>query len=181
MRGARIGTRLVAWMTVSAVLAVVAPGRAEADELVDRVMAVAGGEVIMLSDVVAARDFGLVSGDASADPVRGVLAQLIDRALILAEVDRYAPPEPSADAIRDEVGAIRRRFPASEAFDGALARTGLDEKGLTELVRQTLRIRGYLDQRFSAGAPDRRDALVADWVAGLRRRAEIVDLSVTTP
>ncbi len=148
------------------------------------------------------------------DPVRDTLSRLIDRAIILAEVERYAPPEPDADAVDRELQAVRSGFASPQAFDQALARVGVNEKHLRETLRQNLRIRAYLDQRFTVAAPtdeevgryyrehqqefsrngaivpfdqarqnvvqavrtERRRMLVDDWVAGLRRRAEIVDM-----
>ena len=65
---------------------------------------------IKIDDVTAARDLGLQSADNAADPVRAVLSKLIDRELVLAEVDRYAPPEPTADAVDREIERIRARF-----------------------------------------------------------------------
>jgi hypothetical protein len=185
-----------------------------ADEIIDRVLAVAAGNLIMLSDVRAALEFGLVSPGSAPDPVREVLSRLIDRALVLAEVDRYAPPEPSAGAVDHAVQAVRLRFSTPEAFAAALARVGMGDKYLRETLREDLRIRAYLDQRFTVVAPteddlgryyrdhpdaftrngrlipfdearqdvaqavvtDRRRALVDEWMAGLRRRAEIADL-----
>jgi hypothetical protein len=185
-----------------------------ASEVIDRVLAVAAGNLIMLSDVTAALEFGLVRQGATPDPVRDTLSQLIDRAIILAEVDRYAPPEPDADAVDRELQAVRSGFASPEAFDQALARLGVDTKHLRETLRQNLRIRAYLDQRFTVAAPtdeevgryyrehqqdfsrngavvpfdqarqnviqavrtERRRMLVDDWVAGLRRRTEIVDM-----
>lgn len=188
---------------------------AAGSEIIDRVLAVVAGNLIMLSDVTAAREFGLVApGAVAADPVREILSRLIDRALILAEVERYAPPEPGTDAVDRELQAVRSRFASSQAYDLTLGRTGLTEKHLRETLRQDLRIRAYLDQRFTVAPPTdeelgryyrdhplefvrngvavpfeqaRRDvtqavrarerkAVVDDWVAGLRRRAEIVDL-----
>ena len=105
-----------------------------------------------------------------------MLTKLIDRELILAEVDRYAPPEPTAEAVDREVQRVLARFPSQDALDAALARSGIDEKHLRETLRQDLRMRAYLDQRFTA-ASDRRQALVDEWMAGLRRRGE-VDRSV---
>ena len=144
-------------------------------EIIDRVLAVVGGQLITLSDVIAARDLGLQTAEGAADPVRGILSKLIDRELIVAEVDRYAPPEPTAEAIDRETGRIRMRFPSAEAFVAALDRSGADEKQLREIVRQDLRIRAYLDQRF-ASAQERRQALMDDWLSGLRRRGDVVDL-----
>ena len=53
--------------------AVVALSGTGAAETIDRVLAVVAGQVILLSDVTAARDLGLQSADGAADPVRAVL------------------------------------------------------------------------------------------------------------
>jgi hypothetical protein len=150
------------------------PARASS-EVIDRVLAVVSGSLITLSDVNAAYDLGLVTARESSDPIRDVLSQLIDRELQLAEVDRYAPPEPSAADVDREMEVVRSRFPSSEAFDEVLARSGIDLAHLRETMRENLRIRGYLAQRFS-GSDERRQQVVGDWVAGLRRRADIIDL-----
>ena len=144
-------------------------------ETIDRVLAVVAGQLITLTDVTAARDLGLQPADNAADPVRAILSKLIDRELILAEVDRYAPPEPAADAIDREVERVRARFSSADGLASALARSGIDEKHLREIIRQDLRIRAYLEQRF-ASAPERRQALMDDWMTGLRRRGDVVDL-----
>src|SRR5262249_25957586 len=73
-----IGTGL---LVVAAVL--MAGASVRADEIIDRVLAVVAGDMIMLSDVIAARDLGLVQPVTAADPIREVLSRLIDRALIL--------------------------------------------------------------------------------------------------
>jgi hypothetical protein len=162
----RIGLAIVGLTMVAA------PARAET---IDRVLAVVAGQLITLTDVTAARDLGFQPVDNAADPVRAVLSRLIDRELILAEVDRYAPPEPTAEAVDTEVERIRARFSSADGLASALARSGVDEKHLRETVRQDLRIRAYLDQRF-ASAQERRQALMDDWLTGLRRRGDVVDL-----
>jgi len=183
--GLQIGTR-TGWRTglqiglVAGVVGAALTTSVLRAETIDRVLAVVAGQLITLTDVTAARDLRLQTSDGAADPVRGVLTKLIDRELILAEVDRYAPPEPTADAVDREVERVRARFPSQEALDAALARSGIDEKHLRETLRQDLRMRAYLDQRFTA-ASDRRQALVDEWMAGLRRRADVIDLYVTPP
>jgi hypothetical protein len=186
---------------------------AAGDEIIDRVYAVAGGYLIMQSDVIAARDLGLVSPGNAPDPIRAVLTRLIDRALVLGEVDRYAPPEPNVQAIEAALDEVRSRFPGAEAFKRALDGAGMTEAHLRETLRQNLRIRGYYEQRFTVVLPgedelgryyrehadvftrngvtasfedvrqqvlqnyvaERRNALAEEWIAGLRRRADIVD------
>jgi hypothetical protein len=164
--GLRIGVvLLVASITVAGVRA----------ETIDRLLAVVAGQLIMLSDVTAATDLGLQSADGAADPVRAVLSKLIDRELVLAEVDRYAPAEPTSEAVDREVERVRQRFPSAAAFDAALARSGFDETHLRETLRQDLRMRAYLDQRFSV-TPDQRASAINDWITGLRRRGGVTDL-----
>jgi hypothetical protein len=47
-----------------------------------------------------------------------------------------------------------------------------------EIVRQNLRLRAYLDQRFTApdGDERRRQTLIDNWVDSLRRRTPVVNL-----
>ena len=144
-------------------------------EVIDRVLAVVAGQLITLTDVRAAIDLRLQTADGAADPVRAVLSKLIDRELVLAEVERYAPAEPAADAVDREVQRVRARFESAAAMDAALARSGIDEIYLRETLREDLRIRAYLDQRFTAASVSRQ-ALLDDWLTGLRRRGEVIDL-----
>jgi hypothetical protein len=155
-------------------LIVLVPLRAE---VIDRVLAVVGGSLITLSDVNAASALGLVKARSGVDPVRDVLSQLIDRELQLAEVDRYAPPEPSTADLDREVQGVESRFPSPGTFEAALAHAGIDLAALREWLRKDFRIRAYLTQRFSAG-DERRQQTIEEWTAGLRRRADIIDLSL---
>jgi hypothetical protein len=202
-------------MQVTAALACLwiaaAAATARAD-VVDRVLASVGGQIVTLSDVRAARELGLVPEDAAAADSRAVLERLIDRILILDEVERYAPPEPPANDVRVRVDRIRSRFGGDEAFAAGLKTLGTDEATVTLWVRNDLRIDTYLNQRFASVVeptgedleryvrevdaaaersgrtlPDdevkrvareravaqRRQALIREWVEGLRRRESI--------
>ena len=149
-----------------------------AAETIDRVLAVVAGQLITLSDVVAIRDLGIVPATAGGDPVGTVLSKLIDRELMLVEVDRYAPPEPEIAEIDREFALVRARFSSDKAFNDVLTRSGFDVAHVREIVRQNLRLRAYLDQRFAApdGSQERRQMLIDDWVVGLRRRTPVVNL-----
>jgi hypothetical protein len=149
-------------------------------ETIDRVLAAVGGQVITLSDVTAALDFGLVSDSGTDDRIAAALAKLISRDLVLIEANRYAPPEPAADAVDKQLAGVRARFASATAYDSALQRSGLTEAQLRATLRDNLRIEAYVSQRF-AGAEDesRRLMLIDEWVAGLRQRADIVDLYAT--
>jgi hypothetical protein len=122
-------------------------------EIIDRVLAIVGGGVIMQSDVTMAFELGLVTIEKTDDPIAAVLVRLIDRYVILAEVDRYAPAEPTPDAIDRAAQQVRTTFATAQAFDAALARSGIDQMRLRQTLRDELRIRAYLDQRFTVPAP----------------------------
>jgi hypothetical protein len=120
-------------------------------EIIERILAVVGGELIMLSDAVAARRFGLVDPPkGGGDPVAAMLDALIDRQLQLIEVNRYLPPEPTEEAISSRLADIRRRFASPGEFESALAETGMNEARLRSRIRDNLRIESYRAQRFAA-------------------------------
>lgn len=139
-------------MTVIALLVALAlTVQLRAGEVIDRVLAVVGGELILLSDAAAALRFGLVEAPPEgADPTGAALNALIDRQLQLFEVQRYVPPEPVPAAVDAQVAAVRARFPTAEAFQAALDETGMTEGTLRSRVRDTLRIASYRSQRFAA-------------------------------
>ena len=132
-------------LIVLALVSVTLPLRAE---IIDRVLAVVGTAVVTLSDVRAAEAFGLTSGAAPAD----VLAALIDRELMLGEVDRYAAPDPESGVLDRRLAQIHARFSSRALYEQALARTAMTEVRLRAVVSETLRIDTYLDQRFGSAA-----------------------------
>jgi hypothetical protein len=145
-------------------------GPALAQQLLERVVATVNGVPILLTDVNAAIGLGLVEIPGSGDPAAAARAQLIDRQLMLAEVARFAPPEPDAASVEREVAAFKAR--AGDRLPELTRSTGLDEQRLRELARETLRLRAYLAQRFGPGAAVTNED-VAQWVRDLRARAEI--------
>jgi hypothetical protein len=202
--------RRCAWLLI-ALLLVTGAICVRAD-VIDRVLAVVNSHLITLSDVQRVTELRLLAGSAASDSNEGVLSQLIDRQLVLEEVDRYAPPEPDAAAVAAGVSSIRHEFDAQTGFESRLTRLGVDMTWLEQWVRDGLRIRVYIEQRFSGameatddevenylrqhagefvrdGQPmpaaaarpiarervmaARRQALSDEWLAGLRKRAEI--------
>ena len=142
-----------------------------AQVLLDRVVALVNNTPITLSDVNAAVALGVVQAPANGDVMAAARLQLIDRQLMLAEVARFTPPEPSAAALDAEVTALGSR--AGPRLEAVMRDTGVDDRRLRDIARDTLRIRAYLAQRFG-GTPDpSRDEAVAQWVRDLRSRAEI--------
>jgi hypothetical protein len=182
MKAAVLAAVVIASMSAGAASA--QPG----EELVERTLAIVGGRAVTLADVTTVRALGLIS---EAKDLSAAIEKLVERALVLREVDRYAPPEPSAQAIDDKLAEIRGRSSA-EQVAAALAAGGFTEARLRAWVRDDLRIASYLEQRFAAmadlsleqAAPElrerlsaeRRASLIAEWVSDLRRRTPIVEL-----
>ena len=184
-------------------------------EIIDRILAIVEGQLITLSDVRGVTRLGLETAPPADDQVAAVLDKLIERQLMLAEVERFGPAEPSAEVIEARVGALRARFPDALAFETTLNQVGWPIDAVRRYVRDTLRVEAYVQQRFTAPiqpsddeiaayyrlhatdftkqgvlAPyaevrnqvraqmvqERRETLVRDWLAGLRKRANLLVL-----
>ena len=169
---------LAAALVVLLTSVLTAPGSrlpAHDQELLDRTLALVGGQAITLSDVRAAIELGLIDGGTSN--VAEMTSRLVDRELILREVQRYAPPAPTDSAVDARLADITRRFASPVALMKVLEMHGFSETRLRSWVRDDLRTEGYLVQRFaSAGTPERRQELVVDWLSDLRRRTDVVIL-----
>lgn len=138
-------------------------------ELLDRTLALVGGQPITLSDARVAMALGLVPADRSADPIPGVASRLVDRELILREVQRYAPSPPSESAVEARLEEIQKTLATASALARILDQSGFTETRLRSWIRDDLRTQAYLAQRFaSASAPG--DTEVAQAYA--RARAE---------
>jgi len=163
---------------VVAVLALAGSRLLHAD-VIDRIMAVVGGQPITLSDVTAALQFRLVEPPSGTpDAVAYGVNRLIERTLILAEVERFQPPEPDPSEITTRVDALERRAGSAAAFDTQLAMTGMTRERLRRHIRDDLRITTYTNQRFGANTPPaERDIAIKSWVSELRRRAVVTVLT----
>jgi hypothetical protein len=187
------------------IVALVLSSTARAD-IIDRVLAVVDGALITQSDVLGATRLGLVQTAPGGDPVQAALDRLIERRLILAEVDRYAPPDPPDAAVEGAFDVLRNRVGAA-ALEVTLRQTGETNEQLHRYLRDDLRIEAYLQERFGTIQPsdldiaeyytahstqlgqlppqqareaaiaaltkEHRSTVIQDWIAGLRRRANI--------
>jgi hypothetical protein len=158
-----------------AVIAVTATARAE---IIDRVLAVVAGQPVTLSDVNAASELNLViPASGQTDPIGAALDRLIERTLILGEVDRYQPPEPAPEEIERRYAGIAQRAGGPAGLQRVFSVTGMTPDQLRRWIRDDLRMETYFNQRFGTTDPSR-DRMIADWVRGLRRRADVTVLYV---
>ena len=124
-------------------------------EPLDRTLALVGGQPITLSDARAALALGLIdAAPGSTASMRDGVTRLIQRELILREVQRYAPAAPSDSAVDERLERIRGRFPDAASMHRVLEANGFTDARLRAWVRDDLRTESYLAQRFaSATAP----------------------------
>jgi len=119
-------------------------------ELLDRTLALVGGQPIMLSDVRVVLALGLIEPDRAPDPIPGVTRQLVDRELVLREVQRYAPAAPAESAVEARLEEIRKRFADAAALTRVVDVHGFGEERLKAWIRDDLRTQAYLAQRFAS-------------------------------
>ncbi len=119
-------------------------------EIVDRVLATVGSQVITLSDLRAVQTFGLLPAGMPAGTPPEIVGALVNRELMFGEVQRFVVPEPDRALIDRRMAQIRAAFPGAAAYDQALARTAMTESRLRVLVAGNLQIDAYVEQRFSA-------------------------------
>jgi hypothetical protein len=123
--------------------------RLSAQTLLDRVMIRVDGYAITMTDARAAIALGLVESPAGADDaalLASAAQQLTDRQLLLNEVARFPPPEPSAAAIDAEVATLTAH--AGNRLPQVMQANGIDGSRLRDLARDTVRIQAYVNQRF---------------------------------
>lgn len=158
--------------TVGFLLACASLAGAQPGELIERTLAIVGGQVITLSDARTAVALGLIEVAPGAPEVT-VTPRLIDRMLMLREVQRYAPPEPVEADIDAELALVKTRLASLESYARALEAGGVTDTWVRAWIRDDRRITAYLNQRF---ADERRADLISDWLADLRRRTAVVEV-----
>ncbi|HEX5069084.1 MAG TPA: hypothetical protein VFV78_02625 [Vicinamibacterales bacterium] len=142
---------------------------------IDRTLQHVYNTAIMASDVRQCRQLRLLPEAGAGD--ERILTALENRLLLLREVSRQAPTtaQPSAAAIAARRQAWTGAWPPGTDVPGLLKANGMTEQALDGWFRDDLRIAAYVDLRFGATADDARSARVADWIAELRRRANLSD------
>lgn len=161
----RLGLAL--WTAVLAGLPTAWPATAEAQVVIDTVVRRLGTRVITHLDIWSVRRLRLLTVEATSD--EDVLRALENRALTVAELDRFPLDEPSQAAVAAaRAGWVQRVGPT---VAGRAAEAGMDDAELDVWFRNDVRIQAYLDTRFGAMPPEDRPAAIERWINSLRARA----------
>lgn len=147
MRDGRKANRAV-WLGGACALLILlaAPARAE---IVDRIVARVGGDIITLSDLEALRRYQTLLGALPSDH-RRLLDQLIEQRLILSEASTVAHTPMSAEAVTAELARLAERFGSRQAFEKRMAEVGLSQEELEHILARQGEIERFLDARFHA-------------------------------
>ena len=81
-----------------------------------------------------------------------MISRLINRILILVEVDRFLVSEPLQIEIQRRIDELKEHHSTVESFETAWKSVGMTEERLYRLIRNDLRIDSYLLQRFTSTA-----------------------------
>jgi len=135
----------------SAALVAIVASAARAD-IIDRVVAVVDGHLITMSDVRTITALHLLDPASPASPVEAGrdpgVEHLIDRILVLEEVERYAPAPPDDKAIDARLATIAEANGSAAQLEERLHELGVSPAWLRQWATDSMRIRAYVDQRF---------------------------------
>jgi len=155
MRRRTLHGRAVGCLALVLLLAVERRGMATETsvEVIDRIMAVVLQQPILLSDVNAVLSLQLVEVPPdTTNRLAAALDRLVERTLMLSEVERYQPPEPAAAEIDARIAEISRRVGSPDTMQKIMAATGMTSDRLRLYLRDDLRLTTYLNQRFGTSA-----------------------------
>ncbi len=130
---------------------VLTAGSAKQD-IIDKVVATVDRQLIMLSDVRAVTELGVLAMGSNEGSESQVTSRLINSILILVEVDRFLVSEPPQPVIQRRIDELKEHHSTVKSFETAWKSVGMTEERLYRLVRNDLRIDIYLRQRFTSTA-----------------------------
>src|SRR5438128_226844 len=112
----------------------------------DGILAKFGGDIVTTSDVRQARLLKLVETNAETD--QAYVDAIINRRLMLSDLKRNPPAEPSSEAIDAKRQQWERRLGTGASVTDLLSRAGMSDAALRAWLRDDLRLEAYLDDRF---------------------------------
>jgi hypothetical protein len=136
---------------------------------IDKTLTRVYGTALRSSDVREARLLKLVPEAGSGD--EAIQRALENRLLILHEMMRVEAGDPGKDAVSARRQVWTSSWPAGTDLPGLMVKCGTTDQTLDAWFRGELQIQNFVAQRFPPG-PDR-DTKYNDWIADLRKRANL--------
>lgn len=157
-------------------------------ELVDRIVAVVGDEIVLASEI--ALEEAISRADTPAVPFwspdhKTPFERLTEAALIRHTAGDVAIYSPSGDEIQARIELIRRHFKDRGSWTLFLERWMLDDSSLRVIVRRRMIVERYLSRNISTKTQDRNQWLLSceHTIDGLKTsvRVRIVSDKADTP
>ncbi len=147
--------------------------------LVDRVLAVVDDDPILVSDLEQVIGLELArqrDGESEEAFRRRVLDDLVAERLRFHEMDRFGLGQVPVEEVERHFEEVRSRFAGKAEFQARLARLGLDENGLRQVVARQLMVLAYVEERLGprifVSLDDIRAYYDGELAPALRRRGE---------
>lgn len=118
-------------------------------ELVDRIVAIIDRDVVTLSEVDQAEAIVRLREQATPSAVQ-LVERLIEARLVEREVARFNDDPVSESEVARQIELLRQSFDSPEAFDAALAKSGVSLVELRAALARQLAVSRYLERRFRA-------------------------------
>ncbi len=123
------------------------PGRIDAQEVIDRIVARVETDIILLSDVrQLSRYQAFLDGKAQSDA--DILNRLIDQWIVRNEASVARFPQPSDEDVNRSVERLKRSFASPAEFQERQNQSGISDDEIRRFVRAQLHLSNYLDSRF---------------------------------
>jgi hypothetical protein len=138
-------------------------------EVIDRVLSRVNGQIVTLSDLRQTRTLKLLAVDADTD--EAYQRALENRLLILREMSRGAAADPDQQAIAARRREWEARLGSGPPVQERLEQAGMSADTLDSWLANDVRIKAYLEQRFSSTPAPDRPQVINHWIDMLRQRA----------
>ena len=122
-----------------------------------------GGEIVTKLDVRQARLLKLV--DVPNDTEDAYVTAIANRRLMMGDLKRVSTEEPTAEALEASVREWTARVGGGDVA-GLLSRAGMNDASLRAWLKDDLRVKKYIADRFGGRSAD-----AAAWIETLRQRA----------
>jgi hypothetical protein len=137
------------WITFAAMFICLlpVPGRGQAQDVIDRIVARVETDIILLSDVRQLNRYQVfLDGKAQSD--EEILNRLIDQWIVRSEASVARFPQPSDEDVNRSIERLKRSFSSPEEFQLRQKNSRLTEDDIRRFVRAQLYLSNYLDSRF---------------------------------
>ncbi|HMI53289.1 MAG TPA: hypothetical protein VK525_17375 [Candidatus Saccharimonadales bacterium] len=140
MRGRTACAGLALWLALCA-------GAAQAQEVIDRIVARLENDVLLESDLQELERYQKFVDDKSESETV-LLDRLIDQWIVRTEADAARFPQPSASDVQRGIDRLVRSLGTQEEFEARKKKYGLSDADLRKMITAQTFLSNYLDSRF---------------------------------